>query len=64
MNVRTLLTSFLTVILAGALHAGSPSVQPPDGPGPRNSGGDTPVNISGIIGSVSEKDTRRKRKKG
>lgn len=64
MKARTLLTSFLAVILAGALQASTPSVLPPDGPGPRNSGGDTPVNISGIIGSVSEKDSRRKRKKG
>ena len=59
----TFLLSLLFAVLL-ALPASADQI-PPEGNGKeRNNGGDTPTNISGIIGSVSEKSSTRKRGKG
>lgn len=57
---------FLSILFAVLLAApGAADVVPPEGNGKeRNNGGDTPVNISGIIGSVSEQGSVRKKAKG
>ena len=59
--------TFLLSILFAVLLAlpGSADQLPPEGNGKeRNNGGDTPTNISGIIGSVSEKNATGRKNKG